>query len=38
MPATFVADAHGVVRWVGGEGQTEDDLTRAVEAAAASVR
>jgi thiol-disulfide isomerase/thioredoxin len=33
MPTTFVADSQGVVRWVGGEGQTEDDLRRAVEAA-----
>jgi thiol-disulfide isomerase/thioredoxin len=33
MPMTFVADATGTVRWVGGEGQTEDDLRRAVEAA-----
>ena len=33
MPMTFVADRAGVIRWVGGEGQTEDDLTRAVEAA-----
>jgi len=33
MPRTFVADRTGVVRWVGAEGQTEDDLTRAVEAA-----
>lgn len=33
MPTTFVADSRGVVRWVGGEGQTEDDLRRAVEAA-----
>jgi thiol-disulfide isomerase/thioredoxin len=33
MPMTFVADATGVIRWVGGEGQTEADLTRAVEAA-----
>lgn len=33
MPTTFVADSKGVVRWVGGEGQTEDDLRRAVEAA-----
>jgi thiol-disulfide isomerase/thioredoxin len=32
MPTTFVADAAGVVRWVGGEGQTEEDLKRAVEA------
>jgi thiol-disulfide isomerase/thioredoxin len=33
MPMTFVADAAGVVRWVGDETQTEDDLRRAVEAA-----
>jgi thiol-disulfide isomerase/thioredoxin len=33
MPMTFVADATGAIRWVGGEGQTEDDLRRAVEAA-----
>jgi hypothetical protein len=33
MPTTFVADSTGVVRWVGGEGQTEDDLRRAIEAA-----
>ena len=33
MPMTFVADGSGVVRWVGGDGQTEDDLRRAVEAA-----
>lgn len=33
MPTTFVADASGIVRWVGGEGQTEDDLERAVRAA-----
>jgi thiol-disulfide isomerase/thioredoxin len=33
MPTTFVADSQGVVRWVGGEGQTEDDLRRAIEAA-----
>lgn len=32
MPMTFVADARGVIRWVGGEGQTEDDLRKAVEA------
>jgi cytochrome c biogenesis protein CcmG/thiol:disulfide interchange protein DsbE len=36
MPMTFVADAKGVGRWVGGEGQTEDDLKRAVEAAVAA--
>jgi cytochrome c biogenesis protein CcmG, thiol:disulfide interchange protein DsbE len=33
MPTTFVTDTAGVIRWVGGEEQTEDDLTRAVEAA-----
>lgn len=33
LPSTFVADAAGTVRWVGGEGQTEEDLLRAVEAA-----
>jgi cytochrome c biogenesis protein CcmG, thiol:disulfide interchange protein DsbE len=33
MPMTFVADSKGIVRWVGGEGQTEDDLRRAIEAA-----
>ncbi len=33
MPTTFVVDSKGVVRWVGGEGQTEDELRRAVEAA-----
>jgi len=33
MPTTFVADSTGVVRWVGGEGQTEDDLRQAIEAA-----
>ncbi len=33
MPATFVADASGVVRWVGGEGQTEEELRQAVRAA-----
>lgn len=33
MPMTFVADARGVVRWVGDEHQTEDDLRKAVEAA-----
>lgn len=32
MPVTFVADAQGVVRWVGGPGQSEDDLARAVSA------
>jgi cytochrome c biogenesis protein CcmG/thiol:disulfide interchange protein DsbE len=33
MPMTFVADRAGVIRWVGDERQTEDELTRAVEAA-----
>jgi cytochrome c biogenesis protein CcmG, thiol:disulfide interchange protein DsbE len=33
MPMTFVADRTGGIRWVGGGGQTEDDLRRAVEAA-----
>jgi thiol-disulfide isomerase/thioredoxin len=33
MPMTFVAGADGVVRWIGAEGQTEDDLKRAVQAA-----
>jgi thiol-disulfide isomerase/thioredoxin len=33
MPMTFMVDASGVVRWVGGEGQTEADLRRAIEAA-----
>ena len=33
MPTTFVADRTGVVRWVGGGTQTEDDLRRAVQAA-----
>ena len=33
MPMTFVADSTGVIRWVGAEGQTEDDLRRAVQAA-----
>jgi peroxiredoxin len=30
IPVTFVIDAQGVVRWVGGPGQSEDDLARAV--------
>jgi thiol-disulfide isomerase/thioredoxin len=33
MPTTFVADAKGVIRWVGGDAQVEADLSRAVEAA-----
>jgi cytochrome c biogenesis protein CcmG, thiol:disulfide interchange protein DsbE len=36
MPTTFVADAHGVVRWVGAEGQTEAELRQAVLAARAA--
>jgi thiol-disulfide isomerase/thioredoxin len=32
LPATFVADARGVVRWVGGPDQDESDLRRAVDA------
>lgn len=32
MPVTFVVDAQGVVRWVGGPGQDEDDLEAAVAA------
>ncbi len=32
MPMTFVADSSGIIRWVGDEKQTEDDLRRAVEA------
>lgn len=30
MPATFVADRQGVVRWVGGPGQTERELEQAI--------
>jgi len=30
MPITFVADASGTIRWVGGEGQKEGDLEAAV--------
>jgi thiol-disulfide isomerase/thioredoxin len=33
MPRTFVTDKQGIVRWVGGEGQTEFDLEQAVRAA-----
>jgi cytochrome c biogenesis protein CcmG, thiol:disulfide interchange protein DsbE len=33
IPMTFVADTGGTIRWVGGEGQTEDELRAAVEAA-----
>lgn len=30
MPITFVADATGAIRWVGGEGQKEEDLAAAI--------
>lgn len=33
LPATFVVDAAGLVRWVGGPGQTEQGLERAIAAA-----
>ena len=32
MPITFVADPEGRIRWVGGPGQTEDQLEAAVSA------
>lgn len=32
MPVTFVADSTGVVRWVGGPAQTEDELADAIAA------
>lgn len=32
MPVTFVIDAQGVVQWVGGPQQDEDDLAAAIEA------
>jgi len=32
MPATFVVDTTGVVRWVGGPGQHEGDLAKAISA------
>ncbi|MCX4242265.1 TlpA family protein disulfide reductase [Paraliomyxa miuraensis] len=32
MPVTFVVDAQGVVQWVGGPGQGEDDLAAAIAA------
>jgi peroxiredoxin len=32
LPMTFVVDAGGTIRWVGAEGQTEDDLRSALEA------
>jgi peroxiredoxin len=35
LPKTFVVDASGRVRWVGGERQTEDDLRDAIAVAKA---
>jgi peroxiredoxin len=32
MPVTFVVDAQGVVQWVGGPAQDEEDLAAAIEA------
>lgn len=32
MPVTFLVDAQGVVQWIGGPGQDEDDLAAAIEA------
>ena len=32
MPVTFVVDGQGVVQWVGGPGQDEDDLAAAIAA------
>ncbi|MEX1367331.1 MAG: TlpA disulfide reductase family protein [Nannocystaceae bacterium] len=32
MPVTFVVDREGVVQWVGGPGQDEDDLEAAIAA------
>lgn len=32
MPVTFVVDATGVIRWVGGPGQGKDDLAQAIAA------
>lgn len=32
MPATFVVDTSGVIRWVGGPGQAEGDLGQAIAA------
>jgi peroxiredoxin len=31
LPATFVADTQGRIRWVGGEKQTESDLASAID-------
>jgi cytochrome c biogenesis protein CcmG/thiol:disulfide interchange protein DsbE len=36
MPMTFVADASGTIRWIGAEGQTEQQLRQAVQAARAA--
>ena len=36
MPMTFVADASGTIRWVGAEGQTEQEIRQAVQAARAA--
>ena len=33
IPATFVVDRSGTIRWVGGGGQSEEDLVAAIEAA-----
>jgi cytochrome c biogenesis protein CcmG, thiol:disulfide interchange protein DsbE len=33
MPATFVTDGAGTIRWVGAAGQTEEELRQAVRAA-----
>ena len=38
MPSTFVADPSGTIRWIGAEGQTEQDLRQAVQAARAAPR
>jgi thiol-disulfide isomerase/thioredoxin len=35
LPVTFVADRQGVVRWIGGPGQTERDLEQALGAVSA---
>lgn len=32
LPVAFLVDREGVVRWVGGSGQGEDDLARALDA------
>jgi cytochrome c biogenesis protein CcmG/thiol:disulfide interchange protein DsbE len=38
MPMTFVADPSGTIRWIGAEGQTEQELRQAVQAARAVPR